>query len=199
MAITIGITGGIGSGKSTVCKVFKLLGVPVFEADLVAKNLINSNTEIKSKLIHLFGSDIYSVNGRIDRKKLANIIFSNDIQLAKINAIIHPVVRKEFQKWVAKQKTEYVIHEAAILFETGLYKIMDFTILVSAPKIERVKRVMQRDNISKEKVLERMEKQWSDEQKRKLATIEIKNGERDLILPEIIKTDKQIKENGKIW
>ena len=199
MAITIGITGGIGSGKSTVCKVFKLLGVPVFEADVVAKNIIHSNPEIKRKLIHLFGSDIYSVNGLINRKKLAAIIFGNDIQLAKINAIIHPAVRKAFQEWKAKQNTAYVIHEAAILFETGLYKIMDFTILVSAPKNERIKRVMQRDNISKEQVLERMRKQWNNEQKRKLATIEIKNSNRDLILPEIIKTDKQIKEYGKIW
>ncbi len=199
MGLTIGITGGIGSGKSTVCKVFKFLGVPVFEADVVAKNLINSNPKIKKELIHLFGSGIYMNNGTVNRKKLAQIIFNDDIQLAKINALIHPAVKEEFRRWQKRQTTKYVLHEAAILFESGLYKDMDFTILVTAPKEERLERVMKRDNISKEMVLKRMGKQWTDEQLRKLATIEIKNDNRSLILPEIIKTDKQIKQYGKIW
>jgi dephospho-CoA kinase len=199
MAITIGITGGIGSGKSTVCKIFKLLEIPVFEADRVAKNLINSNSKIKKELINLFGSDIYTANELVNRKKLAEIIFNDDIQLAKINKLVHPVVREEFIKWEKRQKTKYVIHEAAILFESGFYKIMDFTILVSTRKNERIKRVMKRDNISKKLVLERMKKQWSDEKKRQLATIEINNNNENLIIPEIIKTDKQLKEYGKIW
>ncbi len=199
MAIKVGITGGIGSGKSTVCKIFRLLGAPVFEADKVAKELINSHSKIKSELINLYGADIYTANGLVNRKKLAGIIFNDDIQLAKINELVHPIVRDEFFKWEKQQKTKYVIHEAAILFESGFYKIMDFTILVSANKSERIKRVMERDNISKELVLERMEKQWSNEKKRKLATIEIKNNNRNLIIPEIVKTDKQLKEYGKIW
>ncbi len=199
MGFTIGITGGIGSGKSTVCKVFKLLGVPVFEADVVAKSLIHSNPKIKKELIHLFGSGIYMNNGTVNRKKLAQIIFNDDIQLAKINALIHPAVKEEFRRWQKRQTTKYVIHEAAVLFESGLYKHMDFTILVTAPKEERLKRVMKRDNISKEMVLKRMEKQWTDEQLRKLASIEIRNDNRSLILPKIIKTDKQIKQYGKIW
>jgi dephospho-CoA kinase len=199
MAITVGITGGIGSGKSTVCKIFRLLGVPVFEADKVAKELINSNSEIKKELINLFGTDIYMANGLINRKKLAGIIFNDDIQLEKINKLIHPIVREEFLKWEKQQKAKYVIHEAAILFESGFYKLMDFTILVSTPKNERIKRVTKRDNISEKLVLERMAKQWSDEKKRKLATVEIKNDNRSLIIPEIIKTDKQLKEYGKIW
>ncbi len=199
MAIKVGVTGGIGSGKSTVCKIFRLLGVPVFEADKIAKELINSNPKIRRKLINLFGEDIYMANGLVNRKKLADIIFNDDIQLAKINELVHPIVREEFLKWEKLQKTKYVIHEAAILFESGFYKIMDFTILVSTNKNERVKRVMKRDNIPEELVLERMEKQWSDEEKRKLATVEIKNNDENLIIPQIVKTDKQIREYGKIW
>ena len=199
MAIKVGVTGGIGSGKSTVCKIFRLLGVPVFEADKVAKELINSNSKIKRELINLFGEDIYMTNGLVNRKKLAGIIFNDDIQLRKINELVHPIVREEFLKWEKLQKTKYVIHEAAILFESGFYKIMDFTILVSTNKNERVKRVMKRDNIPEELVLERMEKQWSDEEKRKLATVEIKNNDENLIIPQIVKTDKQIREYGKIW
>lgn len=199
MALTIGITGGIGSGKSTVCKVFKMLGVPVFEADTVAKNLIGSHSEIRDGLIKLFGKGIYNQNGVINRKKLAHIIFNDDIQLAKVNNLVHPVVRAEFEKWADLQKTNYVIHEAAILFESDFYKIMDFTILVTTSKNIRIERVLKRDGTSAKQVKERMKNQWNDEQKRKLATLEIKNNNRDLIIPQIIKIDNQIKKHGKIW
>jgi dephospho-CoA kinase len=197
--ITIGITGGIGSGKSTVCKVFRHLGVPIFEADLVAKELINSNSEIKTKLIRLFGEGIYIPNKGVDRKKLANIIFNDNIQLAKVNELVHPVVRNEFENWVKKQNTPYIIHEAAILFESGFYKIMDFTILVSAPESQRVERVIKRDGTSEKQVKERMEKQWSDAKKKQLASVEIKNADNDLIIPQVVKIDTQINRYGKIW
>ncbi|MEN8118112.1 MAG: dephospho-CoA kinase [Bacteroidota bacterium] len=199
MAISVGVTGGIGSGKSTVCRIFKILGVPVFEADAVAKQLINSNAEIKSGLINLFGEDIYTKSGMVDRKKLAAIIFNDDLQLEKVNKLIHPVVRSEFQTWKNVQKTQYVIHEAAILFESGFYKMMNFTILVTAPEQLRIERVTTRDGSDAEQVKERMAKQWSDGQKRKLATIEIKNDNSELIIPQIIKFDNQLKEYGKIW
>lgn len=197
--ITIGITGGIGSGKSTVCKIFKLLGIPVFEADAVAKELINSNSEIKTELIRLFGESIYTPNNGVDRKKLASIIFNDNIQLAKVNKLVHPVVRNEYANWVERQSTQYVIHEAAILFESGFYKMMDFTILVSAPENQRIERVIKRDETLETQVKERILKQWTDEQKRKLATIEIKNADDDLVIPQIIKIDNQIKKHGKIW
>ncbi len=197
--ITIGITGGIGSGKSTVCKIFKLLGIPVFEADAVAKELINSNSEIKTGLIRLFGEGIYIPNNGVDRKKLASIIFNDNLQLAKVNKLIHPVVRNEYANWVERQNTQYVIHEAAILFESGFYKMMDFTILVSAPENQRIERVIKRDETLETQIKERIAKQWTDEQKRKLATIEIKNADNDLIIPQIIKIDNQIKKYGKIW
>ncbi len=199
MAITVGITGGIGSGKSTVCNVFRLLGVPVFVADEAAKILTNTSPEIKNGLIDLFGSDIYTPNGTIDRKKLAGIIFNDELQLQKVNKLVHPVVRAEYQNWVQQQNAPYVIHEAAILFETGFYKMMDFSILVSAPERIRIERVTQRDGSRPEEVKERMSRQWNDEQKRELATIELKNDNRELLIPQIVKIDKQLKEYGKIW
>ena len=197
--ISIGITGGIGSGKSTVCKVFRLLGVPVFEADKIAKKLINSNLEIKDRLIDLYGKDIYTENGLVNRKKLAEIIFNDDFQLAKVNALIHPAVRNEYYNWLKNQNTTYIIHEAAILFESGFYEMMDFTILVSAPESQRIERVIKRDKISENEIKERVTKQWTDEQKQKLATIEIKNNNQNLLIPEIVRINNQIKEYGKIW
>ena len=199
MALKIGITGGIGSGKSVICQVFKLLEAPVFEADVWAKKLVNSNDQIKTGLIDWYGPDIYSPNGTIDRKKLAGIIFTDSTQLQKVNYLIHPVVRQEFMSWADKQNHPYVIHEAAILFESGFYKMMDYTLLVTAPEIERIDRVMKRDGATIEAVKERMNKQWSDEQKRKLASTEIKNDNKTLLIPQLVEIDKQLKEYGKIW
>lgn len=199
MTLKVGITGGIGSGKSTVCKVFSALGIPVFEADVVAKQLMNSNNSIRKGLTDLFGEAVYTSSGRVDRKKLASIIFNDDIRLQKVNELIHPVVRQKFLLWADIQDVPYVIHEAAILFESGFYKMMDFTILISAPENERIERVVKRDGSLPGQVKERMNKQWSDEQKRKLASVEITNADEELILPQIIKLDKQLKEYGKIW
>jgi len=199
MPIKVGITGGIGSGKSTVCEIFKLLGVPVFEADVVAKQLQNTNQKIKNGLISLFGEDIYTPEGLVDRKKLANIIFNSDFQIAKINELIHPVVKEEFENWLKKQNSAYIIHEAAILFESGFYKIMDYTILVSAPEEQRIERVMKRDCINRETVMQRIKKQWSEEEKQKLASIVVHNDNKNLVIPEIIKIDKNLKEYGEIW
>jgi dephospho-CoA kinase len=199
MTKVIGITGGIGSGKSIVCKVFNLLGVPVFEADITAGRLINSNSEIRNELVRLFGNDIYNADNKLNRKKLAELIFNSDILLEKVNNIVHPAVRNEFLNWTKQQKTAYVIHEAAILFESGFYKMMDFTILVSASVEMRVERVMMRDSISGEQVIARMAKQWPDSEKRKLATLELVNDNKNLLIPQIIEIDKKLKTDGKIW
>jgi dephospho-CoA kinase len=157
MAIILGITGGIGSGKSTVCKMFEVLGAPVFNADAEAKNLLNSDTNLIKAIQSLFGDEIYLPGSKLDRKKMASIIFSHPESLQQVNKLVHPVVREEFGRWVEKHKqTAYVIHEAAILFESGFFRMMDFTILVSAPEAQRISRVMKRDRISEEKVRERM-------------------------------------------
>jgi len=199
MALTIGITGGIGSGKSTVCKIFKLLETPVFEADTVAKSLINSNNEIRNGLIGLFGKSIYNAENKVNRKMLANLIFNDDDLMEKVNQLIHPVVRNEFINWQNRQISAYIIHEAAILFESGFYKMMDYTILVSAPEEIRIERVTKRDNFSREMVQSRIRKQWSDEDKRILASVELVNDNKNLLIPQILEIDKKLKTDGKIW
>ena len=199
MAIKVGITGGIGSGKSTVCKIFKLIGIPVFEADKVAKYLINSDEKIRNELIQLFGNNIYDSNKKLNKKMLADLIFNYESLLEKVNNLVHPAVRNEFILWHQKQNSKYTVHEAAILFESGFYKMMDFTILVSAPEITRIERVVKRDKIKPELVESRMSKQWNDDDKRKLASIELVNDNKHLLIPQILEIDKKLKTNGKIW
>lgn len=199
MAIKVGITGGIGSGKSTVCKIFKLIGIPVFEADKVAKYLINSDEKISNELIQLFGNNIYDSNKKLNKKMLADLIFNDESLLEKVNNLVHPAVRNEFILWHQKQNSKYTVHEAAILFESGFYKMMDFTILVSAPEVTRIERVVKRDKIKPELVESRMSKQWNDEDKRKLASIELVNDNKHLLIPQILEIDKKLKTNGKIW
>jgi len=194
--IKVGITGGIGSGKSTICHFFRTIGIPVFEADTEAKKLINSSEAIKNQLIAEFGGDIYLPNQLIDRKKLAGLIFNSPTLLEKVNRIIHPEVRVYFNKWVELQKSPYIIHEAAIMFESGFYQMMDYTILVTAPEAERIARVMKRENSTEESVRARMEKQWTDEQKMELASFIIKNDNSELVIPKLIELDKRFRSHG---
>jgi dephospho-CoA kinase len=197
--LKIGITGGIGCGKSTVCRVFSVLGIPVFEADRVAKKLMVTDQEIREKLVSLFGAAVYLPDQSIDRKFLAGIVFKDPSLLAQLNAIVHPVVRKTFFDWCEKQQTPYIIHEAAILFESGFYKMMDKTITVVTAENERIQRVMKRDGIALELVKERIKNQWSDEERIKLADFVIGNNDDELIIPQIIEIDKKIRAHGKVW
>lgn len=197
--LKIGITGGIGSGKSTVCRVFSALGIPVFEADQIAKELMNTSGEIGEKLVNLFGASVYLPDQTIDRKYLAGIVFNNPSLLAQLNAIVHPVVRQTFFDWCDKQKSPYIIHEAAILFESGFYKMMDKTITVVTSENERIQRVMKRDGLTLELVKERIKNQWTDEERIKLADFVIGNNDNELIIPQIIEIDKKIRAYGKVW
>lgn len=199
MTLRIGITGGIGSGKSTVCRIFGLLGIPVFEADLEAKKLLDTSPEIKMSLINHFGESIYTEGGKVDRKKLAHIIFNNEAALKKVNELVHPAVRTTFEDWAEQQTAPYVIHEAAILFESGFYQMMDFSLLVSAPEKQRIAWVMQRDGISEQQVRLRMAKQWTDAEKQKLASKVLINDNTSLLIPQIVEIDKNLNEYGKIW
>ncbi|MBA4409483.1 MAG: dephospho-CoA kinase [Bacteroidota bacterium] len=194
--IKVGITGGIGSGKSTVCKVFRVLGIPVFEADSTAKQLMNTDPSLREQLIQLFGTAVYLPNLTIDRKYLAGIVFSNASLLRKLNEIVHPAVRKSFNEWCLIQHSPYVIHEAAILFESGFYKLMDKTIAVVTDETERIDRVVKRDYITVEMVRQRIKNQWNDEQRIKLADFVIGNNNNELIIPQIIEIDKKIRTNG---
>lgn len=171
----VGITGGIGSGKTHVCRLFEQLGVPVYNADERAKHLMNSDTEVKGQLIDAFGEEVFS-NGQLDREFLAQLVFQQPDQLKKLNAIVHPAVARDAKAWHEKHSSHpYTIKEAALLFETGSYKDLDKTILVHADENERILRVMQRDHVSKEKVEARIKNQWPDIDKMTKADFIINN------------------------
>lgn len=187
----IGLTGGIGSGKTTVANFFKKLGVPIYIADTEAKALMNRSKIIKRKLIKLFGEQAY-IDDKLNKPFIASQIFSNQDLLQQMNAIVHPKVAKHFANWVKKQSTAYVISEAAILFENGSYKKYDYIITVVAPKEVRLKRVLKRDNSSKEKVEAIMNNQWSDNQKIELSDFVINNTNLETTKLEVGKVHKKI-------
>jgi len=170
----IGLTGGMGSGKTTVANFFKELGIPVYIADDEAKSLMNTSAEVKSKIIGLLGVKAYP-DGILDRKYVAAQVFNSTEKLEKLNRIVHPAVATDFENWKNSQNSPYVIYEAAILFEKGGQKKCDAVILVTAPYEERIKRLKSRDKSSEEDIEARMKHQWSDSKKRKLADFEIKN------------------------
>lgn len=170
----VGLTGGIGSGKTTVANFFRELGVPIYIADDAGKRLMNSSEEIRKAIIALLGPDSYK-GKEPDRKFIASQVFSNKKKLEALNAIIHPAVEKDFREWQAKQSAPYVIYEAAILFEKGGYKKCDLNILVTAPMEEKISRLQERDQSTVEEITARMNNQWSDEKKRELADFTIKN------------------------
>tara|TARA_B100000902_G_scaffold149672_1_gene146244 strand:+ start:10441 stop:11016 length:576 start_codon:yes stop_codon:yes gene_type:complete len=182
----IGITGSIGSGKTYVSKVFKSLGVPVFNSDLVSKNIISNSPLLKCKLESEFGNDIY-LNNKLDTKKLASIVFSNKSKLTRLNSLIHPLVKESFLKWISLQNNAYIIKEAAIMFESNSAELLDAVICVSSPKDLRINRTINRDKISRKEVLNRMNNQYSQEKKEFLSDYIILNDNKNLILPQVIK------------
>jgi dephospho-CoA kinase len=187
----IGITGGIGSGKSTICKVFETLGIPVFNADDVAKNIYDADADALAQVRDAFGDDIIT-DEKVNRVELAKRVFNNPEDLAKLNAIVHPLVRKHFKIWMDKQTAPYVLREAAILIESGAHVDCDKIILVSAPEETRIQRVMERSNISEREVRNRMANQWSDEQRRPYCHYEIKNHQDKLVLGDIYKIHQEL-------
>ena len=177
----VGLTGGIGSGKSTVAKIFSILGVPVFYSDDVAKDIVNTDESLKQQIINLLGQEEYA-DGKYNRKKVAEIVFSNTQLLHELNNIIHPVVALSFERFIQESNTDIVLKETALLFETGIYKKCDVNIIVTSPLETRIKRVMQRDKVSEDEVLKRIANQWSDEKKLELANYEIKNDGVDFLI-----------------
>ncbi|HSI69953.1 MAG TPA: dephospho-CoA kinase [Gillisia sp.] len=172
----IGLTGGIGSGKTTVAGFFKELGIPVYIADDAGKKLLETSEAVRSAVISLLGPSAYKSN-MPDRKFIASQVFASAEKLEKLNLIIHPAVAAHFENWKKEQDAPYVIYEAAILFESGGYKKCDAVILVTAKLEERVARLQKRDDSSFEEIEARMQHQWSDEQKLELADYQIKNNE----------------------
>ena len=175
----VGLTGGIGSGKTTVAKLFHQLGVPIYIADLEAKKLMNRSKVIRRKLIELFGENAYK-DGKLNRPFLAEKIFNDRELLERMNAIVHPKVGAHFKRWLKKQTTPYVIKEAAILFENGSYKECDFTITVTADIEARIERLLARDETTRKKIKSIMQNQWTDAERLALTDYVIENDDLEL-------------------
>ena len=190
----VGLTGGIGSGKTTVANMFQALGISIYIADEEAKKLMASSKVIKRKLIALFGEKAY-VNDALNKPYIADTIFKNRLLLEKMNAIIHPRVAGHFKKWLIKQKSPYVIKEAAILFENEAYKQCDLIITVTAPKELKIKRLLSRDSMTIEKIEAIMNNQWNDEEKMKLSDYVIVNSELENTRKQVVKIHQEIIDN----
>jgi len=192
--IKLGITGGIGSGKTTVAKVFETIGVPVFYADDEAKNFLLRDA-VKQQLVNLFGSKVINESGDINKTELANIVFNNKESLEELNALIHPLLMNEFVAWSEKKNAEkhsYVIMEAAILFEAGFDVYVDKVLCVSAPIETRISRVVKRDGVSKEQVLSRINNQMTDDERESKSDFIIHNSIGNMIMNEIISLNKKL-------
>ena len=187
----IGITGGIGSGKTYVASVFQSLGIPIFNADIQAKKLMTSSRKLIKLVKEEFGNDIYK-DSDLNKEKLASIVFSNSDKLQKLNSLVHPIVKEEFNNWCKKQTSPYVIKEAAILFESNSHIGLDAVICISAPLDLRMKRLLNRDDYSEKEIKKRIENQTSQEEKEKLSDYIIVNDEKELLLPKIIKIHKEL-------
>lgn len=185
--LLIGITGGIGAGKSVIARVFEILGVPVYDADSRAKELMAESESLKSAIKVLFGEQSFK-DGAINRKHIASKAFQNPKLLAQLNELIHPRVKEDFENWSNDQKNPYVLKEAALLFETGSYRQLDQVILVTASESTRLKRVSKRDSHrSEDDIRAIMSRQWSDEKKVKMAHHVLNNDNSALVLPEVMR------------
>ncbi len=185
--LKIGITGNIGGGKTTVSKIFEILGIPVFYADDAAKNVMTTDPILIEGIRSAFGVASYFEDGTLNRKHIAGIVFNDEKELAKLNALVHPAVFRAFDTWVAQIKNApYVMKEAALLFESDSYKMCDKTIMVTAPLELRIKRVMQRDGLTRDEIMARNEKQFSEEKKIALADFVIRNDDTELVIPQVL-------------
>ncbi len=189
--LKIGITGGIGSGKTTVASIFKVLGIPVFDADTVAKELMEKNLVLREELISHFGPLVFE-SGKLNRKWLASLVFNNPYELNILNAMVHPVTLKVASDWFGMQDAAYAIKEAALIFEAGAGADLDYVIGVFAPEHIRIQRVMQRDGLSRNDVLARMNRQISDSIKIKLCDFVIINNDLVLLTQQVLDIHNKI-------
>ena len=183
--LKIGLTGGIGSGKSSVAGIFNVLGIPVFDADTYAKLVMEKDDALATSIKNTFGEESY-LEGKLNRAYIANLVFNDAFKLEQLNALVHPATIMEANNWMQQQKTSYVIKEAALLFEAGSASHLDYVIGVYAPEHMRIKRVMKRDNITAEQVMARMERQINEVIKMKLCDFVIVNNEQQLLIPQVL-------------
>jgi dephospho-CoA kinase len=193
MTLKIGLTGGIGSGKTTVAKIFELLHVPVYYADAASKRLYRTDAGLRQKLKEHFGDDIYNHN-ELNRARLAAIVFNDAEKLALLNSLVHPPTIKDAQEWMDRQTTPYIIKEAALLFESGSSEGLDYVIGVYAPQHIRLLRTMDRDRTSRGEVLSRMNHQIDEGIKMKLCDFVVTNDEQELVIPQVMELDGKLKK-----
>ncbi|TAH04967.1 MAG: dephospho-CoA kinase [Sphingobacteriales bacterium] len=192
----VGITGGIGSGKTTVAKIFEVLGIPVYYADDAAKRLMNEDPVLKAAIIKAFGENAYT-NNTLNRSYLAAAVFNNTEKTALLNSLVHPVTIKDAANWVSRQNSAYTLKEAALIFESGTQAQYDFIIGVAAPKALRLHRAMQRNNSTKEQVMQRMQNQIEESIKLKLCNVIITNNEVEPLLPQVLQLHQQLLNNAQ--
>jgi len=190
--LKIGITGGIGSGKSTVSRIFELLGVPVYYADDRAKDIMVRDPELIAQIKYHFGEEIYDAQGALNRKLLGSIVFNDKDKLAVLNSLVHPATIRDSDNWANQQQTPYVLKEAALLFETESFHHLDKIIAVFAPQPLRVHRVMKRDNVTRNEVLARMYKQIDETIKMRLSDFVIHNDEQHMVIPQVLALHEQL-------
>jgi len=192
--LKIGLTGGIGSGKSTVAKIFQLLGIPVYYADDAAKRLMNTNENLKQLIIKNFGNDCY-VNGQLNKPFISQVVFSDSDKAKLFNSFVHPLTLADADTWMQQQQAPYAIKEAAILFEAAAHKALDLVIGVSAPLELRIQRVVQRDGIDEIAVMARINKQMNQAEKMKLCDFVIENNETELLIPQVMALHEKLITN----
>lgn len=190
--IRVGLTGGIGSGKSTVARILETLGIPVYYADDAAKQIMNTDEGLKREIRTHFGEASY-INGQLDRKYLAGIVFTNAEKLELLNSLIHPVTIRHSEEWFSRQNAPYAVREAALLFESGASANLDFIIGVYAPQALRMQRVMKRDGLSMDEIKSRMSRQINEEMKMKLCDAVIRNDEQELVITQVLKLDEKLR------
>ena len=191
--LKIGLTGGIGSGKSTVARIFEVLGIPVYYSDDAAKRLMNEDPDLRQAISREFGTDAY-LHGRLNRSFIAEQVFHDKIKLDKLNALIHPATIRDGNLWMQRQKTAYAIKEAALIFESNVDQYLDYIVGVSAPENLRILRTMERDAISREEVLSRMKNQMPEEEKMQRCDFIIYNDEQEAVLPQVIALHDRLME-----
>ncbi len=189
--IKVGITGGIGSGKSTVAKIFEVLGIPVYYADDAGKRLMNESVELKQKITAQFGNEVY-INGQLNRKLLASIVFNNSEKLQQLNAIVHPATLQDAENWMQQQTSPYAIKEAALIFESGAQQQLNYVIGVQAPEALRIQRTIQRDKITRDEVLARMNRQIDEPLKMKLCDFVVVNDEEKMLIPQVVAVHEKL-------
>ena len=194
--LVVGLTGGIGSGKTTVAKLLEKQGIPVYYSDDRAKLLMQNSDEIRRELKAEFGEEVYNSDG-LNREYLAKIVFGDKSRLKTLNSIVHPVVANDFKDWINSQESEIVVKEAAILFESGAFKTCDITVTVYTDVEERIERVQKRDGVNRDQVLSRINNQWTDKQRNEKADIIIKNNDVDPTVENVGKLVEKLKESIK--